>query len=65
MRADEIVRSKALSPFIRPGELQRARLAGHARGVWLKRRTPRQPPTLFQRCLAVHIHNAGPQSALT
>ena len=29
-------------------------------GRWFGRR----PPTLFQRCLAVHIHNASKQNSL-
>lgn len=28
------------------------------------RRTARREPTLYQRCLAVHIYHAGPRSAL-
>ena len=33
--------------------------------VWrLERWFPRKQPTLFQRCLAVHIHHASEQSSL-
>lgn len=32
---------------------------------WLKTWLHRQPPTTYQRCLAVHIHYAGPRSALS
>jgi hypothetical protein len=34
------------------------------RGSWLARILARRQPTTFQRCLAVHIHFAGPHSAL-
>ena len=31
-----------------------------------RRRAPRRPePTMFHRCLAVHLHHAGPRSALS
>ncbi len=36
-----------------------------ARHSLIKRLLRRQEPTLFQRCLAVHLHFAGPNSALT
>jgi len=32
---------------------------------WLARLWRRRRPTLYQRCLAVHIHYAGPRSALS
>jgi hypothetical protein len=32
---------------------------------WLGRLWKRRRPTLYQRCLAVHIHYAGPRSALS
>jgi hypothetical protein len=35
------------------------------RNSWIKRLLWRQEPTLYQRCLAVHLHFAGPNSALT
>ena len=32
---------------------------------WFAALWPRREPTLFQRCLAVHIHYAGPRSGLS
>jgi hypothetical protein len=32
---------------------------------WLGRWLGRRQPTTFQRCLAIHIHYAGPHSALS
>jgi hypothetical protein len=36
-----------------------------ARVWWLGRLLRRQEPTTFHRCLAIHIHYAGPHSALS
>lgn len=35
-----------------------------SRGSWVKRWFGRREPTAYQRCLAIHIHFAGPRSAL-
>jgi hypothetical protein len=32
---------------------------------WLDRLLRRREPTVYHRCLAVHIHHAGPHSALS
>jgi hypothetical protein len=32
---------------------------------WLRRLLHRREPTMYQRCLAVHIHHAKPHSALS
>ncbi len=36
-----------------------------ARSTWLGRLLRRREPTTYQRCLAIHIHFAGPHSALS
>jgi hypothetical protein len=46
---------------VRPVEAPRRRRPGS----WLARLWKRREPTLYQRCLAVHIHHAGPRSALS
>jgi hypothetical protein len=33
-------------------------------GLWLHRLLHRREPTLYQRCLAIHIHHAKSNSAL-
>ena len=35
------------------------------RSSWLGRWLGRREPTTYQRCLAIHIHFAGPHSALS
>jgi hypothetical protein len=35
------------------------------RSSWLGRWLGRREPTTYQRCLAIHIHFAGPRSALS
>jgi hypothetical protein len=45
--------------------LSRSKTAAQPRHSWIKRVFRRQEPTLYQRCLAVHVHFAGPNSALT
>jgi len=35
------------------------------RSSWLGRWLSRREPTTYQRCLAIHIHFAGPRSALS
>jgi hypothetical protein len=35
------------------------------RSSWLGRWLGRPEPTTYQRCLAIHIHFAGPHSALS
>jgi hypothetical protein len=50
--------SMQISPMPAQGETASSR-------SWLDRLLRRQEPTIFQRCLAVHIHHAGPQSALS
>jgi hypothetical protein len=35
------------------------------RGSWLGRLLGRNPPTVYHRCLAVHIHHAARTSALS
>jgi hypothetical protein len=35
------------------------------RNSWLGRWLGRREPTTYQRCLAIHIHFAGPHSALS
>jgi hypothetical protein len=37
----------------------------HERRSWLRRWFGRREPTAYQRCLAIHIHYAGPRSALS
>ncbi|MDB5409631.1 MAG: hypothetical protein JWL84_4543 [Rhodospirillales bacterium] len=32
---------------------------------WIDRLLRRREPTVYHRCLAVHIHHAGPRSALS
>lgn len=36
-----------------------------ARSTWLARLLRRREPTTYHRCLAIHIHFAGPHSALS
>jgi hypothetical protein len=36
-----------------------------ARSGWLARLLRRREPTTYHRCLAIHIHYAGPRSALS
>ncbi len=36
-----------------------------ARLTWLARLLRRRQPTTYHRCLAIHIHFAGPRSALS
>lgn len=36
-----------------------------ARSTWLARLLRRRAPTTYHRCLAIHIHFAGPHSALS
>ena len=36
-----------------------------ARSPFVSRWLGRREPTLYERCLAVHIYNAGPRSALS
>jgi hypothetical protein len=43
------------SPIIEP----------RAKSIWRKRKVDRREPTTFQRCLAVHIHYAGPRGGLS
>lgn len=38
---------------------------GAKKTSWFAALWPRREPTLFQRCLAVHIHYAGPRSGLS
>jgi hypothetical protein len=45
--------------------VSRPKTAGQPRHSWVNRLLRRQEPTLYQRCLAVHLHFAGPNSALT
>jgi hypothetical protein len=42
-----------------------ARAGGTGARSWFAALWPRRQPTLYQRCLAVHIHYAGPRSALS
>ena len=47
-------------------EQPRMNMAPRARSSWLGRwLMRRREPTAYQRCLAVHIHFAGPRSALS
>jgi hypothetical protein len=66
--------SNALAVFDRATEVPsspwRVAAAGQADGktprrTWLGRLLNRQEMTTYQRCLAVHIHYAGPRSALS
>jgi hypothetical protein len=36
-----------------------------SRRSWLDRWFGRREPTVYERCLAIHIHYAGPRSALS
>jgi hypothetical protein len=53
--------------FVAPLNLpvSRPKTAAQPRHSWIDRLLRRQEPTLYQRCLAVHLHFAGPNSALT
>jgi hypothetical protein len=48
----------------RPGQA-RTGLKRPPRSAWLGRVLVRPQPTTYQRCLAIHIYNAGPRSALS
>lgn len=57
-----------LSAPTAPRRLQHHRQSSptrRARGHWLSRWFSRHEPTTYQRFLAVHIHFAGPHSALS
>jgi hypothetical protein len=67
---------KAIDPMVidamdverRPAWRVRPKAAGAQKrkaGSWLTALWPRREPTLYQRCLAVHIHYAGPRSGLS
>jgi hypothetical protein len=45
--------------------VSRPKTAAQPRHSWINRVFRRREPTLYQRCLAVHVHFAGPNSALT
>jgi hypothetical protein len=47
----------------RPPRVAAARI--DARSGWLARLLRRRQPTTYHRCLAIHIHFAGPHSALS
>jgi hypothetical protein len=54
-----------LTAKFRAGSTPRAPGKTAAPRSWLDRLLRRQEPTMFHRCLAVHIHHAGSQSALS
>jgi hypothetical protein len=53
-----------LSRKRRPGQ-PRTDFMRPARSPWLGRVLVRPQPTVYQRCLAIHIYYAGPRSALS
>ena len=66
MRAsDGTLRPNALSAPPRRQEQARAVPKPSARDAWLGLWQRRRQPTTYHRCLAIHIHFAGPRSALS
>ena len=59
------LRMSASSLPVRLNEPQRKPVARRARPAWLGRLLHRREPTTYHRCLAIHIHYAGPHSALS
>jgi len=49
----------------RPLERQAPTPTARQRNSWLGRWLGRREPTTYHRCLAIHIHFAGPRSALS
>lgn len=49
----------------RPQEARRAVQAPREPDSWLPRWLRRRKPTTYHRCLAIHMHFAGPRSALS
>ena len=63
--SDGTLRLNALPAPPRRQEQARAVPNPPARGAWLGLWKRRRQPTTYQRCLAIHIHFAGPRSALS
>lgn len=59
------IRLSATSTSLWAAEPRRAPPVRPTLRHWLKTWLLRRPPTTYQRCLAVHIHYAGPRSALS
>jgi hypothetical protein len=58
------IQLKAPSRPARPVERRVTAPVARQRNSWLERLLGRRQPTTYQRCLAIHIHFAGPRSAL-
>jgi hypothetical protein len=59
------IQLKAPSRPARPLERPIPTPVVHKRNSWLGRWLGRREPSTYQRCLAIHIHFAGPRSALS
>jgi len=63
--SDGILRLSAPPRLGSPQHQRRRVAAPPARVSWLGRLLRRREPTTYHRCLAIHIHYAGPRSALS
>jgi len=59
------IQLKAPRRPVRPLERPVTVPAVRQRNSWFARWLGRREPTTYQRCLAIHIHFAGPHSALS
>jgi len=65
MRAsDRATTSRAQTSPLRAPELRRAAPVAPPRPTGIARWLGRRQPTLYHRCLAIHMHFASPRSAL-
>ena len=60
-----IIHLRAPSRPARPPERRVTAPPVRQRSSWLGRWLGRREPSTYQRCLAIHIHFAGPHSALS
>ncbi len=63
--SDRILRWSTVSPVQPARRRLHAEAGSQRRPSWLARLLRRRELTTYQRCLAVHIHFAGPRSALS